>query len=371
MTEREGACAGAELWKGCYGKEPFDLRLTVLRMLHQLPMIAAVTCAGILLFGGGYYVKNVLLRSQKEYAATSVFRVEYAADSVEDLMQSYINEMSWNTYMQSQMFLEMVSGHLGQGIAEQELGETLEAFVWSDLRVLSVTVTADSPEKCQDITRAAEKALTCDFVLGEIDSISVIDPGVPEEVIPDVRVGRALILSGVLSCFFCVVLLLLKETGDDKIWLPSLIFRRYGVRTAGTPGSRGLEENLRYFFRNREEGRGIAVCMVQEDLEPEQVLWQLRRTCPETVDAGWFAAASPLKDPEVCRTLRQAGGILLAVKAGGHGGKKLEYVLEYLEQQDCRVTAAILWDADEKLINRYYGKKRTKYERAGAGVSDE
>ena len=32
----------------------------------------------------------------------------------------------------------------------------------------------------------------------------------------------------------------------------------------------------------------------------------------------------------------------------------MERTLEYLGQQDCPVTAAILWEADERLIRRYY-----------------
>ena len=38
-----------------------------------------------------------------------------------------------------------------------------------------------------------------------------------------------------------------------------------------------------------------------------------------------------------------------------HEGKKLEYVLRYLEQQKCEITCAILWGADEKLAKLYYG----------------
>ncbi len=42
------------------------------------------------------------------------------------------------------------------------------------------------------------------------------------------------------------------------------------------------------------------------------------------------------------------------VKAGGHSGRRLEYALDFLRQQDCQVTAALLWEADEKLIHWYY-----------------
>lgn len=386
---------GRKLWQGYYGKEPFDLRLTALRMVHSLPLIAAVTVFGILVFGGGYYVKNVLLRGPQPYAATSVYRVEYNVDSEEELQTSYVNAVSWNTYMRSQMFLEMVQARLADDIklTDQELAESLEAFLWSDLRVPMVTVTTEEPAKTEAILRAVDEVMEQDFSLREIDSIAVIDPGRAEEVVPDVRVGRAVVLSALLSCFFAVTVLLLKETGDDSIWLPGTIWRRYGLKVAGTLESRGLLQNMQYFFRekgsrdeacqgsgredenaenadckdeNRDRaarkgmarGHGTAVCMVQEEMKPEEVLGRLRERCPEVVDASWSAVGSPLAEPEICEALRQADGILLAVKAGCRAGRKLEYVLEYLEQQDCEVTAAILWEADEKLIRRYYFGKQ-------------
>lgn len=362
------------MWKGSYGKEPFDLRLTIFRLLYMLPAIAAVTLAGTLVFGGGYYVKNVLLRGQRYYAATSFYRVEYAVDDPEDMANVYINEMTWNTYMQSRMFLDAVRKHLtAQGMedmAEEELAGAIDASVLSDLRVPSVTVTVESPEKALGIIRAVNQAMTGELAeeISEIRSITVIDPGeAAEEVIPDVRPGRAFGLSAVLSCFFAVIVLLLKETGDDSIWLPSSLWRRYGLKTAGTSESRELSENIRYFFgeallAEEQNAARVAVCAVQPKMNAEEVLDKLKKRCPDSVRETWFAVQSPLEHPEVCRELRKAEGILLAVRAGSHAGKLLERVLEYLEQQDCPVTAGLLWDADEKLLHRYY-----RFERHTAG----
>ena len=60
-----------------YGKEPFDLRLMCLRLCRKLWKILAVTAVGTLLFGGGYYVKNVVLQPDPGYAASSTYKVEY------------------------------------------------------------------------------------------------------------------------------------------------------------------------------------------------------------------------------------------------------------------------------------------------------
>nr|WP_296487670.1 hypothetical protein [uncultured Acetatifactor sp.] len=349
-----------------YGKEAFDLKLTILRMLYRLPVIAGLTILGTVVFGGGYYVKNVLLQGPTFYKAVSVYRVEYDVQDEKDVGQVYINQATWTTYIRSEMFLENLQTYLaedGEGggiMSEQELAEALQADLASDLRMPSTIVTTDDPEKSIRIAAGVETVMTGALAseIREIASVHVVDPGdVAVEVVPDVRVGRALILSAVLSCFFAVIFFLLKETGDDSIWLPASLWRRYGLRTAGTPKSREFAESMKYFFR-REEGDGkrisVAVCPAEEQLNPEEVLGLLKSSCAETVDDSWFAVQSPLNCPEVCEKLREAGGILLAVKAGSHVGRKLEHVLEYLEQQDCKVTAAVLWDADEKLIRTYY-----------------
>ena len=350
-----------------YGNEPFDLRLTVLRMLRRSPVIAGLTLLGTVLFGGGYYVKNVVLQGPPLYEATSVYRVEYAVQEEKDVGNVYINEASWNTYLQSEMFQKMLRSCLaeqkegGFAMNEQELAGTLKAALTTDLRMPSTIVTTDSPEKSMWIAAAVEKVMTGNLAeeIREVTSIRVLDPGdAAVEVVPDVRVGRAVILSAVLSCFFCIVLFLLKETGDDNIWLPASLRRRYGLKTVGTLDDKVLSENMKYFFgRKQEEGRArVAVCPVQKQLNPAEILQILRQSCPESVGEDWFPVQSPLNDPQVCETLREAGGILLVVRAGSHAGKQLEYVLDYLEQQDCRVTAAILWKADERLLRWYYWK---------------
>lgn len=429
MTEKAGS-GGRKMWQGWYGTEPFDLRLAVLRLFRQLPVILAATLLGMLVFGGGYYGKNILFRGPGKYAVTSVFRVDYAVADPADVADVYINAASWNTYLHSGMFLGMVQSRLEGNVPEQELSESLEAVMWSDLRVPGIIVTTEEAGKSERIARAVEEVMTQNLTLPEVAGISVIDKGAAEEVVPDVRVGRALILSALLSCFFAVVILMLKETGDDSIWLPGSLWKRYGLKAVGTPESRELAANLGYLFSERkqpgresvgtkrkelpngkkpsakreepevwqsgqyqpetgkeeqprekprkgeqprekpgkeeqpheESGKGglpaggtkTALCMVQEGMDPEAVLGRLREKCPDVVDDTWFAVASPLKAPDVGNLLRKADGILLAVKAGSHAGGQLEYVLEYLALQDCEARAAVLWDADEKLLRWYY-----------------
>ena len=353
------------MWEASYGKEPFDLRITVLRMFRRLGLILAVTLAGTLVFGGGYYVKNILLRPEPAYSVTSIYRVEYAVAEEKDVSTVHINEMTWNTYVDTQMFLDEVRKYLPADAAytDTELTEALSAVVPSNLKVISTVVTTESQEQSLEIAEAVEKALVQDFPdqISEIISISVIDPGgLAEEVYPNVRLLRAVILSALLSFFFVTVILLLQELGDDSIWLPAILRQRYSLQAVGTLHSPELAENIGYLFRGKNK---IAVCPVQDQLDPSQVLAELKEACSEPKelweDKEWFPVPSPILCPESCQSLRTADGILLVVAAGSHAGKQLEYTLEFLGQQDCKITGVMLWNADEFLLKVYYGFQRT------------
>ena len=79
-----------------YGKEPFDLRLLLLRLGRNLWEILALTILGTVLLGGGYYVKNVLLQPDPGYAASSTYKVEYV-ENPNAAGAYYINEATWNS----------------------------------------------------------------------------------------------------------------------------------------------------------------------------------------------------------------------------------------------------------------------------------
>lgn len=356
------------MWEGSYGKEPFDLRLTVLRMIRQWKKILIITLAGALIFGGIYYVRNTLLRGRKEFGAASVYRVDYGVDDA-DANSVMINSYTWNTYMHTEEFLNMVRGRLAgsgmEGMSDEELGGYIQGDIESDWRVPSTRVVTENAEKSTILAQAVEEAVIQDFVRGirEIKTIRVLDhAGEAQEILPELRIVRAFVLGAVLSAFFVIVILLLKELGDDNIWLPATIRRRYGVKAVGTLKSRELKENICYLFSGAAHP---VVCSVQEDCDPAETVETIKKICAGTDvgEADWLALPSPLLCPEAAEKLREADGILLAVRAGTHradthGGKQLEYTLDFLAQQDCKVTAVILLDADEVLLRLYYGFKK-------------
>ena len=347
--------------QGYYGKEPFDLRLTVLRMLGQWKKIVLWTVVGTLLLGGAYCVKSFFFRGEKQYRAVSIYRVDYGVDDI-DANLVMINTYTWNTYVHTEEFLKYVKERLaGSGWASldlEALGEYIQGAMESDWRVPSTIVVSGNADMSTAIARAVEETMTLDFPGGisEIKSIRVLDhAGEAKEVPPDIRVERAFILAAVLSLFLVIVVFLLKETGDDNIWLPATLTARYALPCVGTVKSMDLKENISYLFSGKKQ---IAVCPVQEACDPTEAIGQLASLDGEAEERKWYAVPSPLICPETAGKLREADAVLLVVKAGAHAGKQLEYVLDFLARQDCGATAALLWDADEKLLRRYYAFAR-------------
>ncbi len=350
------------MWQDNYGKEPFDLRLTILRFLFRFHWILLFTIIGTLLFGGGYCVKNIVFRPERMYQASAIYKLDYTSEKWAEA-GTYINGATWNTWLHTEEFLTDVKNRMAenaeltdfaQDISQEELKGMLSARVDSDLRIPTIIVTTNNPQLSVYLSKRIEEVITIDFAKRQkedIQSVRVIDsPKEAEEVLLDVRPLRAFVLSGILSFFFVTVIFLLKELSNDSIWLPASLGSRYGLKVIGTPKSIELDVNLEYLFGEKKK---VAVCSVDGRINTKDVTDFLgsRERCAEN---KWIPAPGILLCPECCQALREAEGIVLTVEAGNHVGKPLEYALEILQQQDCKITGVILWNPDERLIKAYY-----------------
>ena len=374
------------MWEGNYGTEPFDLRLTVLRLFGCLGWIGLITLLGTILFGGGSYMRHAVFGEKPRYEQTVTCKLEYTNPPVQS-GDYYINEMTWNTYVHSSAFEMMLWSaepflsmdldpyswaHMAGAKEETEeeglLSGLLSAKVASDIHVPSFTVSCLQEGQTEALSQAVQSVVTGPWVeyLPELKSAQVIDVSEVTLVYPDVRPLRAVILSAVLSCFFAVVFFLLREIGADSIWLPATIRRRYGVPVVGTLQSVEFAQNAGYLFNGMKT---IAVCSTEYQVDLQQVTNALQEKLQGSAGSGseergrskkdegdliWETVQAPLSEPGDMETMRQADGVLVVVPAGLHAGKPLEYLLEFLQTQKINATAALLWEADERLIKTYY-----------------
>lgn len=357
-----------------YGKEPFDLRLEVLCLCRNLWKILAVTVLGTVLFGGGYYVKNVLLQPDPGYAASSTYKVEYF-ENPNAAGAYYINEATWNSLIHTGEFLDGVETHLQEAadrgetesakvlaLGRESISNALSAKLPSDFSIPVTKATLQEPAESVALAAAVEETMCNEFAetIVEIRLIKVLDhANQAEAVVPDVRTLRAVILAAVISLFLSVMVFLLWELSRDSIRLPATLRRRYGLNSLGTVNSTGFTENVKYLLLKAAQRKGVpeteeltvAVCGTLPEADPQEIVTVLEKKLPGVT---YLAVPSPLLCPESGAALREADAVLLAVPAGDCVGRQLEAVLEYLIAQECPVNGAFLWNADEELIRRYY-----------------
>ena len=335
-----------------WGKEPFDLRLTLLRMIRLLPGIIGVTMLGIVILWGGYYLKNVVLDREKTYSADATFFIDYA-DENWYVNAKYFNDYTWNIWLQSDQFLDAVKGYLAQeAYAGEDPKNLYVAEVPADLRVVIIRSIAATPEAATARMDALKKGLQTEFAafVQEIGEIRVVDETPATLNVKDLRLGRALILAAVVSLFFAIALFLVREITMEKIWLPTTLTDRFGLKSLGIPGEKTYAENAKWVFSGEKK---LAICGAEEGLKLEEVARELKENC-KLEGTSLTTVDCPLSKPEGAKTLREQDGILLVVKAGGKDAKNLELLLSFLEEQDCKVTAATIWDPDKWLLRNYY-----------------
>lgn len=358
------------MWEWKYAREPFDMKLLLIRLMQNIwiPIIAALLGAAII--GGGYFLAEDVFGGPDTYEVTSTYYVEYGKDPETGNDYTYINYASWDNWVKTDYFTENIwNAALEEGLEPEKFGIEkgdlkgfLSADLPSDLRMPTSTVKTKEAELTGILAKAVEKA----FVLfgeeqREIDKLRVVDTTEVSLTDKDIRTLRACILGGVLAVFFALTGMLLYFIADDGIYLPQVFSCRYGIPALGTAADngegiyllKGTAENVAYCFR---DCKTVAVTAVEEETDLLSVTSLLEKT--ENKGQQYICIPSILQVPEAAEKLRETDGVLLLVKAGNGNGKQIEKALYQMKIQDCPVKGVLLTDGDEKLIRLY---ERTGY----------
>lgn len=350
------------MWECSYANEPVDIKLLWLFFLRKIWILIAAALAGALLFGGGYFVKNVVLVPEKEYQTVGEVYVDYVWEDAYGISRSSLNEGEWKALVKTDVFVDAILEQLAAqeiSVEKQFVRESVDAALISDSRIVTTTVITDTPELSAAIGCALQEAL---LRFGDdnsrIERIRVLtEPVETRIVVHDIRTLQAAILGAVLGGLFFLVAMLLCFVLDDSIYIPASFERRYKIPMLGTMASGDLAANLHYLLR---DCGSAAVTAVEQDIPVEEIAGLLRQKFGETGgreenELEVRACGCVDTEPEKAEELRRADSVVLVAASGRHDGKRIEKVLAFLRKQDVRVTCAFLWDADEKLIKRYYG----------------
>ncbi len=356
-----------------YGKEPADSKLLTLLFLRKIWIPILTTILGVVIVGGTYFLLHVVYGPAQEYEAVTDFYIDYAKqESGEEY--TYFNQTTWTQLMQDDVFVDRIHENLlAQGIGEEEIiaagpaaeetelltGEVtiesqartqlasyLYATMLSDTRIVTTTVTTNQPEMTMAINGALIDAME-QFAQEqkEIAGVRILEE--PEEaslVVADVRTLRACILGGVVFLVITLFVMWLMELLDDSIVVPATIEKRYAIPAVGTIHSVECEALIRKLFHNSPvliTGDPIDLLQVKEELAKKGII------CESVVDLSSDLPATKLMELDGMHNL------LLVVKAEAHNGRCIEKTISLAKKSGGQIAGALLWEADEKLVQRY------------------
>lgn len=279
------------------------------------------------------------------------------------------------------------------GITKRELQGYLYATMLSDTRIVTTTVTTNDPELTMKIERALLWAME-DFgrEQKEIAGVRILqEPAEASPVIADVRTFRACMLGAVIFIFVTVFYLLIYFVLDEGIHIPAVFERRYGVPMLGTIHSGELPVLAEKLLSDGENLCEPVLVTVDEKVRPEQVRdalaelgikvsedKNLNKMLCKLIGGGALKAGGCVKPGEESGNQIEVSAkgwgknekrteiltnehfealkskkLLLVVKAGAHNGKRIEKLLDFCRKCGLDIAAALLWEADERLIRAY------------------
>lgn len=313
-----------------YANEGMDIKKYMLCLLGRLPFLLGAVIGGVLLSVIVYTAVRTVPESEREYQAFAKIQLDFAADETGEAYQAY-NGYTWNDLMATDPIMNLILGNLSADYDREEVAEALRAEILSDIRILTLTVTTNSPTSTDEILGAAVQALESYGVQAkEFLAINGIQTTQAKLVVADSRMVQAVLLGALLGFLISFLGLSLYYVMDDRILVAGDVRRVTEAPFLGyVSGMETLqqdyERNLAYL---QEKWGGLYVCEIEKE--------------------------KPL-DEETFHAVRETGGVVLSLPFGGVHGTFARYLIEQLKTQECELRGIVIRGADGCFLRRYYG----------------
>lgn len=323
--------------------EELNRRSVYLRLLKKLWIVpaAAALCAlaGFLIYTGCV----TALSSHQRYEQTSKFYIEFSVDERGNAYD-YYNAATWDDLLFAHPALrEVIEQGLPDGMTMEDARSYVLVDLYSDIRLMTVVVTAPTAEGAAALTDAISRSLTkFGQEQKEFDEISFLSATDPKLIVVSDRTANAVLLGAFLGFIAACLFLLLGVLLDDAVYVPEDAQKRYGLPVLGVLA--GDEESLPELLKG-EAKRNL-----------ERVLAGKGEGSVQLVDmSGKEVRDLTALDPKVLTDKEQQEKILV-MHFGEQRGSASEHRIAQLLQSGSRILGILIADCDPRFLTRYYGK---------------
>lgn len=325
-------------------KEGVDLKLVLLLLLKKVWIIIVAALIGAVICGGIYAIWHGVLMDRRQYEAQSKYYITFEETMEKSYLDHYYNGYTWNDLLSSDPILGYAMTLLPEGYERVYVDDCVEAEILSDVRVLTTTVKADTPEETILIQSALEDAVVHYAQVGDkLEEIVVIRSDEPKlETIANATI-RATLLGAAVSAIAAVFYLLFLIAVQDSIYLPEEFYARYNIPVAGVRLA-------------CETGKKVKK---NEEMLQQRLTYELESGLSCFCDGKRYETVSMeelyLLHENAHERLERAEAVVLEFPQGKENSKKLKHVMWMLETREYPVLCAVMTNADPFLIGHYYG----------------
>ncbi|WMC91621.1 hypothetical protein [Kineothrix sp. MB12-C1] len=360
-----------------YLRAGIDLKRLVLRFTGKFWMVAAAAAIGAALGICFYLLAHLVFAPQKEYQSVSKIYLNFNCEP-EDFNELSYNGYTWNDLLDTDPILDYAMAELPAEVSREEVIAATKAEILSDIRLLTVTVTAEQSELAAQIMEAIQVSL---IHLGETDelfhSIEIYSTTEPERPVWDNRTMNAGITGAVLALAISLLVMVFYYVLEDSVYVEADGEKRFdlpvlGIFTAGEAGTfqsygKAFFANYSYLCRDKKEIALISVDCEEDAKLAQQMMEKILSTARLDREYANVPMRMPEDAIEVYEEVRNMDGVILIVRYGRGNGRRIERAISNLKKQNCKIIGMLIVEADVRFLKRYYmipGSKRCKPKRA-------
>lgn len=313
-----------------YADAGMDMKKLMLCFSRKIWLVCLAAVIGAVTGGIIYTVAHVVSESEREYRAMAKVYLDFAVDETGEVYQKY-NGYTWNDLMATDPILDVTMSHLPDDYTREEVTSATKAEILSDLRLLTITITAHKQDRCDAILHATGQSLTeRGDTAKEFTNIEVIQITDAALVVADDRTVQAVIIGVVMAVVLLLLGMMYYYVLDDRIFVASDLRKVtevsfIGYVETGERLSREYEDSLAYL---KGQTGIVSVLTITQDDGITQERWQ-----------------------ELCAS----DGVVVVAQYGKVHAAYLAYILEQLKVRGCRLSGVAIGGGDTKFLRRYYG----------------
>lgn len=327
-----------------------------------------------------------------EYQAVSKLYVKFNVDESGEVYQHY-NGYTWNELIDSDPIMECIMAYIPD-YNRDDVEKSTEAKIISDIRVLTIEVTANNEKTVREIQEAVEKGLiTYAINDSELASIKTIKTNPPVRIFWKDKTVISIFVGAFILGLITLFIYLYGFVTDDAIYVQSDIEKRFEYKALGImprsqkglqPYLQELKANINTLVKDKKHLVFIDIDdhgdLRAQDLErilnwdeggaldglkdvTGSLVWHVTDEDEDDFfsiekEKEWsiIPINSENVDLEKCNIIRQAKGTLILVPFGvASAPRKLERIITLLNNQELNIFGIIITEADEEYLSRYYG----------------